>query len=62
MAKPSDADELANLKREVAELRRRVSLLESFVDVRRREKAGLTTEEIWEIWHGRPPVPEKGAV
>jgi hypothetical protein len=62
MAKSSDADELATLKREVAELRRRVALLEAFVDVRHREKAGLTGEEIREIWHGRPPVPERGAV
>jgi hypothetical protein len=55
MAKPSEDDRLA-------ELERRVALLEAFVDVRHREKAGLTTEEIREIWHGKPPVPERGAV
>jgi hypothetical protein len=47
---------------EIADLKRRVALLEAFVDVRHREKAGLTADEIREIWHGKPPVPERGAV
>jgi hypothetical protein len=55
MAKASEADR-------IAELERRVALLEAFVDGRHREKAGLTTEEIRQIWHGKPPVPERGAV
>ncbi len=51
MAKATETDRLV-------ELERRIALLEAFVDVRHREKAGLTTDEIREIWHGRPPVPE----
>ncbi len=55
MAKATEVDR-------VAELERRVALLEAFVDVRHREKAGLTTDEIREIWHGKLPVPERGAI
>jgi hypothetical protein len=55
MAKSSEVDRIADLER-------RVALLEAFVDVRHREKAGLTADEIREIWHGKPPVPERGAV
>ena len=50
------------LHREIAELSRRVGLLEAFVDVRHREKAGLTTDQVREIWHGKRPVPERGVV
>lgn len=62
MGKATEVDRIAELEREIADLKRRVGLLESFVDVRHREKAGLTTDEIREIWHGKPPVPERGAV
>jgi hypothetical protein len=62
MAKASEADEVASLKREVADLRRRVALLEAFVDVRHREKAGLTLDQVREAWHGKPHVPEYGGV
>jgi len=62
MAKASEADRIAELEREVADLKQRVELLEAFVDARHREKTGLTTDQIREIWHGRPPVPERGAV
>ena len=44
---------IAALHREIAELRRRVGLLEAFVDVRHREKAGLATDQVREIWHGK---------
>jgi hypothetical protein len=50
------------LKREVAALMRRTMLLESFVDVRHREKNGLTTDAVRSAWHGKPDVPESGSV
>jgi hypothetical protein len=62
MAKAAEADRVAAMEREVSDLKRRIVLLEAFVDVRHREKAGLTLDQVREIWHGKPPVPERGAV
>jgi hypothetical protein len=62
MAKAAEVDRVAELECQVEDLKRRIALLEAFVDVRHREKAGLTTDEIREFWHGRSPVPERGAV
>jgi len=50
MAKPSDADEIADLKREVADLKHRVGLLEMFVDSEHREKMGVTLDNVRAAW------------
>jgi hypothetical protein len=55
MAKASDTDEIAELKREVADLRRRLALVEAFVDSRHRERLGVTLDDIRAIWHGKLP-------
>ena len=62
MAKASETGEVVELKREIAALERRVALLEAFVDVRHREKAGLTLDQVREAWHGKLPLPELGPV
>ena len=53
-----------NVKRPrlMAKLRDRVHLLEAFIDIRHRERAGLTLDQIREIWHGKPDAPASGAV
>jgi hypothetical protein len=43
------------LERDNATLKKRLHLLECFVDVRHREKAGFTSDRIREIWHGTKP-------
>jgi hypothetical protein len=53
-------ERLEALERDNAALKKRVHLLECFVDVRHREKAGLTIDQIRAKWHGAPPVPEHG--
>jgi hypothetical protein len=52
----SDQERIRRLEAEVASLMRRVMLLESFVDVRHREKNGLTTDAIRHAWHGKPEI------
>jgi hypothetical protein len=54
-------ERLEALERENVALKKRVHLLECFVDVRHRERAGLTTDDVRAAWHGKPPVPEYGA-
>jgi hypothetical protein len=46
-----------------ADVRDRIHLLECFslecfADVRHREKAGLTTDDIRRRWYSDPPIPE----
>jgi hypothetical protein len=48
------------LHSEIAKLKRPVSLLEAFADVRHREKLGLTTDLVREAWHENPEVPKYG--
>jgi len=62
MAKASEEDEIATLRREVADLRHRLALVEAFVDSRHREKLGLTTDDIRAAWHGKIEPPTFGAV
>jgi hypothetical protein len=50
MAKSSDADDPAVLKREVADLKRRVALLELFVDSEHRERMGATLDDVRAAW------------
>jgi hypothetical protein len=50
MAKATEVDRVAELEREVADLKRRVELLELFVDSERRERVGTTLDEIREMW------------
>jgi hypothetical protein len=42
MAKSSDTDEIADLRREVADLKHQIALVVAFLDVETRERQGLT--------------------
>jgi hypothetical protein len=50
MAKASEADRIAELEGEVADLKRRVALLELFVDSEHRERMGLTLDNVRAAW------------
>jgi hypothetical protein len=50
MAKSTDADEVAALRHEVADLKRRLVLLELFLDSEHRERTGTTLDEIRQLW------------
>jgi hypothetical protein len=50
MAKASEADRIAELEGEVADLKRRVALLELFVDSEHRERMGTTLDEVRAEW------------
>jgi hypothetical protein len=58
----SDEDRIAALEADVKALPDRIHLLGCFADVRHREKAGLTTDDIRRRWHSDPPIPEHGPV
>jgi hypothetical protein len=64
MAKISHDERLEASERENADLKRPVNLLELFVDSERRERSGVTLDEIRSPWGitSRTPVPEVGAV
>ncbi len=60
MAKASEADRIAELEREVADLKRRVALLELFVDSEHREKMGTTLDHVRAAWReSRARSPDK---
>ncbi len=50
MAKVSEVDRIADLEHEVADLKRRIELLELFVDSEHRERMGTTLDEVRAIW------------
>jgi hypothetical protein len=50
MAKSSENDRVAELEREVAGLKRRIDLLEMFVDSEHREKMGVTLDNVRAAW------------
>jgi len=50
MAKATEVDRVAELEREVADLKRRVALLELFVDSEHRERMGTTLDEVRAAW------------
>jgi hypothetical protein len=54
MAKSSDTDDVAALRREVAELRRQLGLVIAYLDVEIRERQGLTSDQIRSVWRSRP--------
>jgi hypothetical protein len=70
MAK-SDADRIAALERSLEALdrlerentafKKRV-LLELYVDSKRREREGWTLDPVRDVWRGKRPVPEYGAL
>lgn len=57
MAKSSEDGRIAELECEVDDLKRRLALVQAFVDSRHRENLGLTLDEIRAAWHGKliPP-------
>jgi hypothetical protein len=50
MAKATEVDRVAELEREVADLKHRVGLLEMFVDSEHREKMGVTLDNVRAAW------------
>jgi hypothetical protein len=50
MAKATEGDRIADLEREVADLRRRVELLELFLDSEHRERMGTTLDDVRAAW------------
>jgi hypothetical protein len=52
MAKATEVDRVVELEREVADLKRRLDLLEMFVDSEHREKMGITLDDIRALWRG----------
>jgi hypothetical protein len=67
MSKQTHDERLEKLERDNLDLKRRVNLLELFVDSERRERSGVTTDEIRAAWRkdaglARPHVPPTGPV
>jgi hypothetical protein len=50
MAKTTESDRIAELEREVVGLKRRLDLLEMFVDSEHREKMGITLDDVRAAW------------
>jgi hypothetical protein len=65
MSKGSHDDRIIQLERDNADLRRRVNLLELFLSSERRERSGITADEIRSSWArdagiAQPTVQEYG--
>jgi hypothetical protein len=62
MAKLSHDERLDTLEKENRDLKRRLNLIELYLDSERRERSGITLDEIRSAWgrNGRPKTPECG--
>jgi hypothetical protein len=66
----TNSEEIAKLTREIEKLKaadldksRRLALIEMFLDSDRRDRVGVTVDQIRQMWgRDRPPVPEQGPV
>jgi hypothetical protein len=50
------------LERSNADLKRRLTLVELYLDTDRREREGVTLDQVREAWRGKRPVPQFGAL
>lgn len=64
MAKLTHDDRLEQLERDNLDLKRRLNLVELYLDSEHRERSGWTLDDVRAAWgkQSRPPVPERGAV
>jgi hypothetical protein len=67
MSKGTHDERIEKLERDNADLKRRINLLELALDSERRERSGITIDDIRNTWRRdagvpRPPIPPHGPV